>query len=198
MRSNLMYDDEGFMGYLMLRWSPGGMEIMALEAKFLKQDILDDVLLPPETIVYISKGAGIVVLAFMLCLAALGPLSFFYKSIFGGILFTSLGGFLSYRSYMGLKDALNKVPQIILSANGLQTVTTPFYEWKDIKGEDILRETSGYGKDKSIAFYLIYDYPGGSEKYEVAALTVNYERLIHLMQAYRFRYEQKHRDQMPD
>jgi hypothetical protein len=193
MRSNLLFDDEGLMGYLMLRWSPGGTQIIALESKFLKADILDDVLLPPETIAYISKGAGIVVFAFFLCLAGLGIFFFAVKSIFGGVLFTSIGGFLSYRSYMGLKDALNKVPQVILSYKGMQTETTSFYEWKDIKGEDILRETSGYGTSKSEAFYLIYDHPGGSEKYDVAALTVNYEHLIHLMQAYRYHYEHKHR-----
>jgi hypothetical protein len=197
-RGNLMYDDEGFIGFLMLRWSKGGKEIMALEAKFLKKDIQDDVLLPPETIVYISKGAGIVVFAFFLCLAGLGIVCFLTGSIFGGVLFTGLGGFLSYRSYMGLKDAINKVPQIILSYKGMQTETAPFHEWKDIKGEDILKETSGYGTNRSEAFFLVYDYPGGHEKYEVAALTVNYEHLISLMKAYRFRYEQKHRQQMPD
>lgn len=157
------------------RWS-------MLQHKFEKEDeFIDDSTIPSETNIYFSKGKNYVEMAIMLgcLLVGLYLLTKENDPIFGSIL-SLMGAYFAYKEF---QKASNTGPQIVINDKGIKTVSTEFYQWKDIKNEEVISEGSG----KYIRHYLVYDYPEGSEYLQIDDLDVNQQSLSQLLVLYRGR-----------
>ncbi len=145
---------------------------------------LDDLSVPDETIVYYSKTKGLSQIIFILVL--LGYVVYVLtvrhsnNIIVGAIILLGL-----YYMYSSLKHILNRTPQIILNNKGVQTVSAPFYNWKDILAEEVRSETAG----KSTIKYFTYGYPGGLEKLKIHDYNISGDSLESLLRIYRGRSE---------
>jgi hypothetical protein len=80
-----------------------------------------------------------------------------------------------------IKRLFNNSPQIIISASGIQTATTPFYTWTEISDERVSGEYTGRGARPM----LEYIYPGGKEKVKVEPLNIRPQDLDILLKYYR-------------
>jgi len=190
--ANLMPADNSAWAWVYVKSTADKERLAAIQEKFEAKDVhADDILVPGETIIYYSKGASLGGMAFMLLLACTGIFFLVTHSYLIGVLLTGFGGYFSYSFYGEVKKAMNKIPQIILNANGIQTATTPFYDWKQISGEQVLREVSVSGKHISVNYYLAYHHPGGDEKLNLEDLTTDSKQLEHLLETYRARADKR-------
>ncbi|MBO9561524.1 MAG: hypothetical protein J7621_02075 [Niastella sp.] len=160
----------------------------SLQSKFNQDDLFtDDVTVPSETVIRYSRSKNFFEMAIMLAIMGVGVyLLAATDSVIIGVICILLGGFLAYKEY---KQATNTEPQIILSDKGIQTASTPFYEWNDILDEDVVDRRSG----KTTNYYLVYDYPGGSVEVQIDDLETDQKKLYDLLNLYRGRYKKKNR-----
>lgn len=101
-----------------------------------------------------------------------------------GSILSIIGAYFSYKEF---KKSTNTVPQITISNQGMKTVSTEFYEWKDIKDEEAIIE--GYGKQTR--HYLIYSHPEGFEHLSIDYLNTNQKTLNKLLLLYRGRSKER-------
>lgn len=81
----------------------------------------------------------------------------------------------------------NKEPQIIINDKGIKTITTDFYNWKEIENEEVI--TEGIGKHTH--YYLTYNYPNGEEHLQIDDYNTNKRKLNKLLILYRERSKTK-------
>jgi hypothetical protein len=157
-----------------------------LKRRFQHKDVFsNDILVPPETVIRFSKKAG-GAMAIVGVLCAIFAIFAFQKNytVLGRTVF---GGIAVYFIYTGLKEYFTKKPQIIISDKGIQTLKTPFHPWSEIKNEDVRTIVTGGAAHGNSNTYLVYTYPGGSEKVDLDDLTISDEQLQHLLHVYRLR-----------
>ncbi|QEM08049.1 hypothetical protein DIU31_032785 [Mucilaginibacter rubeus] len=132
-----------------------------LSKKFALPDVfIDDYTVANEVRVYFSKrknylfaGAAVVVgLTTGIAVILNNPQQY----VFVTMVFIAAGVI----AFISLKKALNTIPRIIISDKGIETVNTPFYEWKDIYQEEVFTEQA----DRSVVTYFTYASPNGYEK----------------------------------
>jgi hypothetical protein len=115
------------------------IKLEELSKKFDQPDIfIDDHIVADEVRVCFSKktnywvaaAAVIVGLTVSIAVICTNPQQYIF------VLFILIAaGLITYSS---LKKSLNTTPQIIISDKGIETINTPFYEWKDIYQEKCL------------------------------------------------------------
>lgn len=155
-----------------------------LHAKFQQPDIfMDDKSIPAETIIRYSVFKY-----------AVWTIVFCLMTILG-IYFCTLGQVITYitgipliitgavNTYFKIKNMLNRAPQIVLNNDGLRTADTPFYKWDEIANEKTIREGTG----KYAMYYLCYDHPKGSNRFQLKDLEINFIKLERLLRLYRGR-----------
>ncbi|MCF6404101.1 hypothetical protein L3C95_14500 [Chitinophaga filiformis] len=186
---NLIWQDNSIFEKTEIRKAVHKEKWQALQSKFEREDVFhDDLTIPTQTIIYYSKGKKYLeTITVLICL----PLAIFLmlkadQYIIVAI-FTVVGG--AYWGYREYKGVIKKTPQIIISNKGIQTVSTMFYEWKDIKHEEIVIE--GYGEHARC--YLKYDHPGGSEHLQIDHFDTDKAALDKLLTIYRGRSGRKTR-----
>ena len=153
-----------------------------LQHKFEKEDeFIDDSTIPSETNIYFSKGKNYFEMAIMLgcLLVGLYLLTKENDPIFGSIL-SLMGAYFAYKEF---QKTSNMDPQVVINDKGIKTVSTEFYQWEEVKNEEVISEGSG----KYIRHYLVYDYPEGSEYLQIDDLDVNQQSLSQLLVLYRGR-----------
>jgi hypothetical protein len=101
-----------------------------------------------------------------------------------GAIFIVVGIYFSIKEF---REATNTKPQIILNEKGIQTITTEFYEWKDIENEDV--EIRGTGKQTKC--YLTYSHTDGFENLQIDDYNIEYGALKKLLKVYRGRNMKK-------
>lgn len=168
------------------RWNAADRDKWALlQDKFNQADVfLEDPSVPQETAVYYSKSAILVQCIVMLLCLGLGIYLFIIKQYIGAVLLSAFGAYFIYTEY---KKAMNKDAQIILNDKGIETVSAGLVEWKDITDDEVVTIRAG----KSSNIYLRYNYPGGSEKINIAELDTDKKALENLLHTYRVRSEKK-------
>jgi ABC-type multidrug transport system fused ATPase/permease subunit len=153
-----------------------------LQSKFDKDDVFhNDPSISKQTIIFYSKIKNLfqMLLGFF-CIAIGIYLLYDSKNIIFGILILVLGIYISYKDF---REAFNTTPQIILDDNGIETVNTKFYNWENIKNEEVIRD--GYGKHTH--YYLVYDYPNGKEYLKIDDYNTNMKKLNKLLILYKGR-----------
>jgi hypothetical protein len=119
--------------------------------------------IPDETKIYYSKTEASIKLA-VLSVALILGLYLMATNIFeiDMVVFSVLGVgcvFACYLIFLQLKILNSDIPRIVINANGLQTDTTPFFIWDEIKNAKVLE--IGFGRGRTD--YLIYYIPGDRE-----------------------------------
>lgn len=185
-REKLIWPDNSFWRKTEI-WTPLDKEKwLSLQSKFNKEDVFaDDLTIPAETLIGYSKGKNYFQMAIMLAILAGGVfLIVSTENYIVGAIAVVIVVLLSYKEY---RQATNTKPQIILNDKGIQTISTPFYEWKEIANEEAIGQRSG----KHTYYYLVYDHPGGSEKLQIDDYETNQRSLNNLLILYRGRYQKK-------
>ncbi|HEX8021874.1 hypothetical protein [Mucilaginibacter sp.] len=143
------------------RSSSDKAKLVELSKKFTQPDIfINDHTVANEVRVYFSKRKNYLVAG----AAAGGGLAIGIAVILNNpqqyIFVTMLLIAAGLIAFTSLKKALNTTPRIIISDKGIETVNTPFYEWKDIYQEEVFTEQA----DRAIITYFTYASPNGYEK----------------------------------
>jgi hypothetical protein len=184
---NLIYDDESIFNKTIISFSWQKNKWNSLQVKFKQKDLIekeifvDDLTIDNETRIYYSKLKNYLEFIFGLLMLAVGIFILLIKKeyIWGSII-SAIGVYFSITEF---KEATNNDPQIILSNKGIQTSTTKFYPWKEIKNAKVKMERTS----KNIYFYLVYDYPDGSEEVLLDDLKIKVEKLEELLKLYKGR-----------
>jgi hypothetical protein len=181
-KEGLIWQDGSFFEDTEIRSAADREKLKSLESKFSQPDVfIDDYLVPAETQIYYSKSKSLLSGLWTLAMLIVGIYFIVEHNYLLGIILSIAGAGASY-SY--IKEAANKQPQIILNQKGIQTSSTPFYEWKDISNEDVIAEHRYKDSD---AYYLVYDYPEDKEKKDLDDLDINRHALENLLRVYRGR-----------
>lgn len=181
-KEKLIWNDKNFFEKTEIRKQADEETLIFLQAKFKQPDVFyDDISILDETIIYYSKSKnfvemGIFIIGFFGGIYILFTSESFYWGIGLIVLFT----YLSFKEY---KQATNREPQIVINQNGIKTISTKFYKWKEIKDEEVICEGSG----KTTRYYLKYDFPNGSEKLQIDDYDVQERVLENLIRIYRGR-----------
>jgi hypothetical protein len=160
-QEKLIWPDESIFVKTEIRTSRDKERLSVLEEKFnLEDEFYDDLSVPDETIIFYAAAKNFFEMIIMLVAAG--------------------GGVYAYKEF---KEATNKTPQIILNDEGIQTISTPFYKWEQIRNEETV--TEGYGKNSED--YLVYDHPEGSEHLLIEDYQTDKRSLNKLLMLYRGR-----------
>ena len=161
-------------------------KLNSLKIKFNQEDFFqDDLTIANETVIYYLSSKNYTQMAIMLgCLVFGICFLLMSNSYIIGTILSIIGAYFGYRNY---KEAINKEPQIIINEKGIKTISTDFYSWKEIENENVLCEGSG----SHTRYFLIYDYPFGSEKLKINDYDIDQSSLNKLLIVYRGRSKMK-------
>lgn len=185
-QEDILFEKQNFLTRIEFSSKKDVSEWKLIKGKFDQEDIFIDVpTIPEKTIIFYSKKKNIGALIIMaICIWLSITVIMASKSDFASIVLTLLFfGIGTYFGYDFFKYYLNTKPQIILTKEGIKTVTTKFEKWNEIKSEKVISEKKG----KKHNFYLTYEHPNGIEKLRINRLTTNQVKLEKLMQIYRGR-----------
>jgi uncharacterized membrane protein YciS (DUF1049 family) len=187
-KEKLMWPEGSMFEKTEIRSAPEKEKWKALQQKFeLPDEFKDDLSIPAETIIYVSKNKSLTSVVIITLLFALGIYQLvFTENYLIGLALAVLGVIAGSKEFMKVGKAVSNEPQIILNEQGMQTVNAQFYEWSQIVNEDLILEG---GKHKS--WYLTYTCPSGSEKLDISDLTTKAKEMEKLMKVYRGRFTQK-------
>jgi hypothetical protein len=157
-----------------------------IQLKFNKPDLFnDDTRVPFETRIYYDKRKLSADLAWLLpSLIIAGLMGLLLGAT--PILFFLLA-FAGYAIYKTNAKATNREPQIILNERGMQTATTPFFEWRNISNDEAIVTPTA----RSRSIELKYDHPNGSERFSIIGMDITWKELNKLLILYRGRYDEK-------
>lgn len=154
----------------------------------------DNTIIPFETRVYFSKQKLKKSIRLCLIFSVLVPLitiivglkfiPFYFFGVFSLVFIGAI--------YVDLrKKSKNEKPQILLNEDGLETVQTSFFAWKDIFEEDV--ET--ISRNRTTGDYLTYRYTKGSKvEFPLYLLDTSKEDLKKLLRTYRKRNSERFKD----
>lgn len=196
----LIFPEDHFLTRTEIRTSTDEQKLAELELKFLQsaQTFRDDPTVPPETIIYPSQVVKVLVIVISVAFVATGIFTFFAKGFnFNNIIMFLVvlvpAGWIFYQRY---KTSVNRKTEmkIVLNNRGMSTPETGFWEWGQIRNEQIIVEESGRSRDISLQFELSgYDKQGKNSikmsllpEFKTTEGTFEY-----LLRIYRGRYEQK-------
>lgn len=178
----LIWPDDSFFEKTEIRSMADKEKWNALQYKFSKKDMfIDDFTIPNETIIYFSKSKNFTEMAICIGCFIVGIcLIIGNNNYLLGIIMCAIGIYYGYKKF---KNATNKKPQIIINEKGIKTASTNFFEWKDIKYEDVVSTGSG----KHTKYFFKYNYPNGCVELQIDDLDTNYDKLNKLLILYRGR-----------
>jgi hypothetical protein len=179
---NLIWPDNSFFEKTELRGARDKEKWSLLKRKFKIEDLFkDDISVPNETKIFYSKGLNFFEMIMMIGCIGFGIyLIIKFDSYFFGTLLSIFGAYFGYKEF---KEATNTEPQIILNEKGIKTISTRFYEWEEIKNEEVISQGSG----RYIRYYLVYNYPNGREYLKIDDFETNQSSLNKLLTLYRGR-----------
>ncbi len=169
--------------------------IVSIEKKFdVPDDYEDDPKIPAVTKIYVSKtGKVFLLLVMLICFAAGLSLLFIAHIFIVGSILCLASGYLIFDAYRSIS---NSQPQIVISSEGIETTTSGFHYWKEIKNEIVgIEGDTDYneGGDNEMRrgtyYYLAYDFNNGKEKMPVYDLRITHWKLAKLLRIYRSRSE---------
>lgn len=152
-----------------------------------KQEVTfqDDLDVPSESIIYYSRSKNFIEMALKFIGVGFGLYLIFYTDNYiVGSLFSSFGLYSTFKEY---KESTNTNPQIIINDKGIQTKSTKFISWNEIKNEEVIYENLG----RNTHYYLVYDYKGGKEHLPIDDYDTDSYKLNRLLVVYRGRSKTK-------
>ncbi|WP_040627082.1 hypothetical protein [Mucilaginibacter paludis] len=180
-KEQLIWKDGSFFENTEIR-TADRQKIQILQDKFKKPDVfIDDISVPGEILICYSARKAVFLLLMSLLIAggATCLMSMKYTRIFS----IALIGVALIMAYGAVKKMNNKLPQIILGNQGIQSATAKFYAWSEVVNEDVIAVQSG----KTRRYFLVYNYPLGKQRIDIGPLNISRRRLEHLLRIYRGR-----------
>ena len=142
----------------------------------------DEQIIPSEIIIYYSKWKT--ALLALVLLFILGVSIYYIRFSFVGVIILILGTYSGFKQLRAFVQAITGVPQIMLNGAGIQTISTPFYKWAEIKNEKVMA-IGGLSSGRASAYYLTYDHPNGTENLRIGSYNTTKARLSTLLIYYR-------------
>ncbi|MEO6521661.1 MAG: hypothetical protein ABIN91_08285 [Mucilaginibacter sp.] len=147
-----------------------------------KQELfIDDPLIPPETRIYYSQKEAVIWLAISIINLA-GVIYAAFTDDNSYLALVIIWPVFSYVLFSSGKSLVNRRPQIILNANGIQSGKLPFYFWNEIKNEEVVIRIG-----KGPAYFLKYYNPSGVNELHLNVLAIDHRKLEKLLIIYRGR-----------
>ena len=157
-------------------------KLSALQNKFKQDDLFeDDFTIPNETTIYYSKRKNRTGIAIMSICLIIGICVFILSDTY---IYSAITIFVGL--YFGLKyfkNTQDQQPQIILNIKGIQTISTKYFKWKDIRNDQVIVEQT----DRHISYFLYYEHPDGVEHLQIDNYSTNQRNLSRLLVLYRER-----------
>lgn len=163
-----------------------------LQSKFDKTDIFyDDFTVGQETEVFVARDNKYLVILILSFYTLIAGYLITTMILYGinivifilSLVFISIALIPHIKAFLKLKK-IDTQAKITLNSRGIKTISTEFYEWKDVKNEDVIMED--FGNDAY--FYLVYDFPSGSEYLSISEYDISPKKLKKLLKIYRGRY----------
>lgn len=182
---NLIWPDGSIFEKTEIRTRKDRITLEKLNRKFLKEDVYEqDFLLPPTTVIYNDKGARYVELVIMAVVMGVGIVAAMGHTVKGYV----MGGAMILLALYQLKKIIRRLrdrgPQITINDQGIKLHAGKFYDWWDISGERVIKESSA----KNTKYYLVFYGPVGTkEQIELEPLNVTPDELRNMLRTYRLR-----------
>ena len=178
----LIWQDNNWFEKTEIRTSSQNIILKELQEKFKKEDIhKEDPSIPPETKIHYSKTTNFFKMGIMLCCVGVGIyLLLTSKRYLTGSLFTLLGGYFAIKKY---KQAANTQTQIIINNKGIETINGGFKNWREIRNEEVIYESSG---NKSRA-YLSFTFDTENQTINIDDFDISPEEMENALKTYRIR-----------
>lgn len=191
----LIWKDNNFFEKTEIRTAKQAEKWILLQKKFELEDVFyDDLSVPEVVVIYYSKWSkytmGFIVL-FGILIGIYMFLKYNINDYYLGILLPVVSAIGSYFNFLYYKKIADSNPQIILNNEGIETISTKFYNWDDISDESI--EIRGSGN--TISYHLAYNHPEGTEYLKINDYDISKKKLEKLLTVYRARNNQKHNPQ---
>ena len=183
-REKLIWGDDSFFEKTEIRSLDQKERWEKLLYKFDFEDLFtDDPTVPKETIIYFSKFNVYSEIVIGFVVFFVGCANFLSKdNLIWGLILVTISSYFLFKSF---KKAKNKNPQIILNREGLETSTAGYYDWSEIRYEEVIYE--GGGKNRKQV--LVYSCPSGSIELYIDDLNTDFKSLNNLLIIYRGRYK---------
>lgn len=185
--NNLIFEDGSYFEKMIIVNYDQKQKLRLLEKKFQEKDIYhDDVTIPKESFIYLSKIATVLLFVFAILIIVGGVFTYFddksEKYLF--VFLISIGFFMLYKGIMRTK---NKEPQIVINSDGIKLQSSEIMSWEDIKNDCVSIRRMG----KQVIHFLSLDYKNKHIEFEINKLNTNFNKLEKLLQVYRVRFEKK-------
>ncbi len=188
LEARLLFSEDSFFHNIQWVSAANKQKIQALQQKFLEEDLfVDQASIPLETKIYRSKLKTMALLLLAIVAISIGLLLLLHNffeyttsSVIVGSMFFLFGGFFALEKY---RDLQLTDPFIVVNEKGIQTISCKFKPWASIEGEELVLRGSG----NHLQTYLVYRFPGGSERLRADHLTVSPKDLKNLLYVYRGR-----------
>jgi hypothetical protein len=186
-QNNLIHKDGSWFEKTEIRNHEQKQKLKYLEKKFLEKDVYhDDINVPKETTIGYSKGQMAFGLVAGFGFLAYSVYAYFVKD-FNSIQILIFLGIAIFFLFFNGKKLLSKKNQILINSKGIQFEKTDFMNWEFISNERIDIRRSG----KYVHHYLILDFHSQQQEIRIDELNTSYNKLDHLLQVYRVRFEKK-------
>lgn len=134
--------------------------------------------IPDVVRIYYAKDTAVIRIIFSLMLFGISTFCLSTEAYFFGTLLLLIS---LWYLVISIKPLFNNNPQVIISKEGIETSTSPFYKWDEITEERVSGVYSGKGPRP----ILEYSFPGGSERVKVEPLNIEPHDLNILLKYYR-------------
>jgi len=185
-RAKVIWPDGSWLEKTEIRSHEQRETLRKLQRKFNQPDVFhDDLSVPKSTAISHSKGAIIFGLVIMPALA-MGTGIYIYLdegSIAMLLVGVPLSIFLMYQSIKRMRDKQS----IVIDAAGILLPKLPFLKWEDIIRAEVIFEQQG----KYQQHFLVVETRIHYGKINIGSLNANFEKLEHLLQVYRVRFEKQ-------
>lgn len=161
-------------------------KLKKLEQKFLQEDVFqDDIFLSKELIIHFSIYKAI--LDILIWGSAFGFVTYVLNDNKFVIIIIVLG---CYLVFLGIRNLLNRKPQILINNKGIQLKNDSLISWRNIKNEKLVVEPN-YGKIKIRKKYLSFSVGNSNQYIEINPLDISFDSLENALEVYRVRYEKE-------
>ena len=157
-----------------------------LQEKFNLKDVYqEDHALPDETVIRYSRANLAINIVMGAAMIGVGIYFFIKSGSFIAYIFDAAGLFILI---VGIRKALDKLPQVILNAKGIETEKDGFFPWSDISNEQVIKRQEG---KTSITYLEFDDSYGTTKQVNIDELDINRKTLEDMLHTYRIRSEKK-------
>lgn len=136
-----------------------------------------------HTSIYYNKKPNLIEMAFIIATAGVGTYLLYREKYLSALI---LIGYFCYQAFKAYRHFFNNSPQIIISIEGIETVSTSFHPWEDIQNEDVISVVENDQENE----YLVYDHTEGPVQFLIGDFDIKGAGIKDLLVRYRAAHEE--------